>query len=478
VAAAKHKRALGYARVSSVAQVAGSSLGDQQEAIRSHAQTRGLTLARIYVEAESGIREKFEKREQLLALLDEVRAGDLVLVHRLDRWSRDPEVTYRTVRQLLEAGASFYSIDDQCDPSTSEGDTMLNFRVLFAREEHKRIKARMIGTRRLLRDRGLWVEGVVPFGYARPTGVDRRSRNTLVVVPDQAETVREIYALAIAGQPMARIASDLGLTRDRVFDVLQRRFYLGELEDSNGDWIKGQHPPIIDRATYARARAAIEARRLSNRPARSPDAETATWILRDVSRCAKCDAKMVAAYAGPHGPQRRYYYRCYRNCTTRYVNVRNVEAEFGPMVVGRLAELREVLSQDGPLKRGEPKAVDFDAARAKLAQKRARYLEMYADGTTTKEDMRASVDAVDAEMARLEDRAAEASRTSPLSIPTVRREVLRDVSALAHAWRIAEPADRRIIVNRLADRVNLEAKKPPAPVWATLEALIAKPREI
>ena len=42
---------------------------------------------------------------------------------------------------------------------------MLGFRILFAREEHKRIRQCMVGTRQLLRDRGYYVEGLPPFGY-------------------------------------------------------------------------------------------------------------------------------------------------------------------------------------------------------------------------------------------------------------------------------------------------------------------------
>ena len=125
------------------------------------------------------------------------------------------------IREILAAGASFYAAGDQCDPSTSEGDTMLNFRVLFAKEEHKRIKARMVGTRRILRDQGYYVEGRPPFGYRRamPKGHKGVEKNVLVVEPDEAELVRRAYRLA-ARESLTSIATTLGLTRDRVRDVL------------------------------------------------------------------------------------------------------------------------------------------------------------------------------------------------------------------------------------------------------------------
>jgi site-specific DNA recombinase len=470
----KPRRALGYARVSSVAQTEGTSLGDQQEAIRAYAKTRGLKVERVYVEAESGIREKFEKREQLHALMSDARSGDIVLVHRLDRWSRDPEVTYRTVRQLLERGASFYSVDDGCDPSTPEGDTMLNFRVLFAREEHKRIKARMVGTRRLLRDRGLYSEGLPPFGYARPAS---GARNVLVVREDEAKLVKRIFAMAIGGKSLMQIAAELKLKRDRVADVLRRRLYLGEIRDSNGMWIRGQHPPIIDAETFQKARDAVDNRYQHNRPSHHGLAETHSWLLRDVAVCANCGRTMSAAYAGPRGSKyRRHYYKCWHRCTPKFVPVKDVEAEFVPMLVGRLAELRELLAQPAH-KKSDPRVVDFDEARERLATKRTRTVDMYTEGDISREDMKRRLERIDAEMVRLETRAAAANRPSPLDRPKVRQEALRTVDALEAAWRLADHDEKRFIIHHLAESVAIAAGQHPRPNWRDAEALVKPPEE-
>lgn len=67
-------RALGYCRVSSLEQATGTSLRDQQAAIEAHAKARGVALERCYVEAESGIHENNERREQMQAL-HRARAG-------------------------------------------------------------------------------------------------------------------------------------------------------------------------------------------------------------------------------------------------------------------------------------------------------------------------------------------------------------------------------------------------------------------
>lgn len=202
-----HRRVLGYARVSSAEQALGTSLADQQATIRAHASARGLTVSTMFVEAESAVHEKHERREQIRALMGSVRRGDLVLVDKIDRWSRDPEFTYASVRQIHEAGASLYAIGDDCDPSTPQGDSMLGLRIFFAREEHKRIRLRMVGTRKLMRDRGLYVEGLPPWGYARQDA--RANRNVLVVVEADAAKVREAFARCVAGESLDVIAREL-----------------------------------------------------------------------------------------------------------------------------------------------------------------------------------------------------------------------------------------------------------------------------
>lgn len=472
------RRVLGYARVSSEEQARGTSLGDQQEAIRSYASNRGLTVTTLYVEAESAIHEKIERREQMRLLLADIRKGDLVICDKLDRWSRDPAFTHTTVRDILAKGASFYAVSDRCDPSTSEGDTMLGFRVLFAREEHKRIKERMVGTRNLLRNRGWFAAGTPPLGYRRqhPKGFKGAEKNVLIIVPAEAETVRRIFALYLSGMSMARVADELGLKIDRVKDALHNRVYLGEMRNAASDWIRGKHESIVDVDTFVRAQRAIEERRLGGARPRAVASETSTWILRDVARCGRCGAKMTSAY-GPL-PARLHYYRCRARCmnaTSRatngsYVPVLEVERAFAPLVVARLGELREELAKG----HDKPRAVvDHTEKRAKLARRRERYLEAYADETMTRDELRAAMAKLDAELMRLEAEESAANRPDALAEPKVRREMLREMDALAKAWRRARPELRRALVNQLCSAVKLVAGQEPRPVWRSLADLAA-----
>lgn len=471
------RRVLGYARVSSAEQALGTSLRDQQESIKAYAKSRGLTVTRFFIEAESAIQEKIERREQMQALMRDVRAGDLVLCDKLDRWSRDPEFTYRSVRTILEAGASFYAVSDRCDPSTAEGDTALGFRVLFAREEHKRIKERLVGTRNLLRAQGYFAAGIPPLGYRRGAPRGQRgvgqNKNVLVIVPEEAKIVRTIFRRYVAGESMPELARALDTHLSNIKHTLHRRVYIGEVQGppsapgrKDGPWIKGHHEPIIDAALFKRAQETIERRRLGARRGKNdPNAKTATWILRNVARCGRCGAKMSASY----GHTKRYY-RCYKNCTTKYVRFDLAEEAFAPLVLARLSELREALATT----KSEPRKTvseDFGTKRAKLQRRRENLLNAIEDGLVTREELRARMSRIDEEARRLDDAEAAARAAQPLDNPGVRRELLREVRALAAAWRHATPAERREIVETLTEAVALEVGKPPRPKWRSAEDL-------
>lgn len=476
-------RVFGYARVSSEQQARGTSLADQQESIRAYAESRGLKVDRFFVEAESAVHEKYESREQIQRLLREARSGDLIVCDKLDRWSRDPAFTHTSVRDLLKMGASFYAVSDRCDPSTSEGDTALGFRVLFAREEHKRIRERTVGTRNLLRDQGYYVEGVPPTGYRRslPKGTKGVEKNVLVLVDEDAARVRRIFALCIEGQSVERIASATGIQKKTVHHILQRRYYTGEIDNSRGEWIRGKHPPIIDVETFARAQEALRRRRLGgSRPRRDSEAETFTWIMRDVARCGHCGAKMTAAYAGPRGPMRRFYYRCYAKCRARgarvttgaHVAVGLVEALFSVQVIERLAELREELAKT-PSERTIEREPDYAERLERIAKKRARHLDAHADFLTTRDELRAALEKLEAERQRIEAEQHEARARGRLHEPEVRHTVFREVTAIRDAWSRTTPEERREIVNRLTLSVAVASGQPPGPVWRTADELAA-----
>lgn len=237
----------------------------------------------------------------------------------------DRIATYSSVRRILAAGASFYAVGDQCDPATSEGA-------------------------------GLYAEGLPPLGYARRSrpGVRDPMKNALVIVERDAAKVRAIFAACISGASIPAIAERVGISRHVVQAVLRCRAYLAE---PPAQW----PPPILDAATWARAREALAARRLGG--------------------------------ARPRGHE---------------------------------------LAADEP---SSPRPIaDVAGTRAKLARRRARYLELAASDLMTDDELRAALTRVDDELRGL----AEAPRGGP-----ERRAIARELAvSVAVAPGVAAPAWR------------------------------------
>jgi DNA invertase Pin-like site-specific DNA recombinase len=110
-------RLLGYARVSTDDQ----TLASQEDQLRA----AGCTL--IYREHGSGASRT---RPELTRLLAEIRAGDVLMVARLDRLARSVRHLVETVEELQNKGAFFRSLHDPIDTSSPQG--MFSLQVLGA----------------------------------------------------------------------------------------------------------------------------------------------------------------------------------------------------------------------------------------------------------------------------------------------------------------------------------------------------------
>ena len=457
----KPKRAIGYARVSSVQQVLGTSLDDQQRAIRAYADSLAVPVARMYVEAESGIHEKIERRHQMQALMADAREGDIVLCDKLDRWTRDTEFALRSVRELRERGVAFYAVGDRCDPSTREGDMMLTMRAMLAKEEHSRIRERTVGTRNAMRASGLYTDPVPPRGY-------RIEARRLVVDEEGAAVVRAVFQESILGRSVTRTAKTFGLDRKTVHFILRNRYYLGETRDGRGGWMRGTHEALITPDVWQRARDASESRRLGGvRPRLITSGATSTWILRTVAHCGACGTRMTSAYhRNRDGETNTHYYRCARKCGASYVRVRDIEAVADGMILDRLESIREEIARGPVAPSSGTRALDIAERRAKLTAKRERLLELYTDGMLTREALRERMDRVDADLSRL----GEDDTPKPMT-ERAKRSALRTVEVMRQAWAKAKPAAKREIVEHLAAKAMLTMGAAPVFEWRLVTEL-------
>lgn len=196
-------RAILYARVSTEEQMDGWSVPAQIREFEAYCQQKGWQNVGIYTEEGKSARsDAIDKRLEFRRLLDDCGKGvfDVVVVHSLDRWSRNLRVTLESFKQLADQGIAFSSITENIDYSTPEGKLFIAMLGAFAqyfsdslaKHTSKGMKERVLN--------GL-PNGDIPFGYRRyDKDNPAEKEGHIYLVPKEAEAVKKIFQLYSSGE--------------------------------------------------------------------------------------------------------------------------------------------------------------------------------------------------------------------------------------------------------------------------------------
>ncbi len=138
----------------------------------------------------------------------EVDSGkiDIIVVYKVDRLTRSLADFAKLVELFDQHSVSFVSVTQSFNTTSSMGRLTLNVLLSFAQFEREVIGERVRDKIAASKAKGIWVGGSVPLGYA---SVNKK----LVVVPEEAETVRFIF----------RRYLELGSIRDPWCEDLDRK---------------------------------------------------------------------------------------------------------------------------------------------------------------------------------------------------------------------------------------------------------------
>ena len=127
-------------------------------------------------------------RPALQRLLADIAAGrvDTVVVYKIDRLTRSLTDFAKIVEILDARGASFVSVTQHFNTTTSMGRLTLNVLLSFAQFEREVIGERIRDKIAASKKKGMWMGGVPPLGYRAQDG-------KLIIIESEAETVRFIF---------------------------------------------------------------------------------------------------------------------------------------------------------------------------------------------------------------------------------------------------------------------------------------------
>ena len=198
-------RAIAYLRVSTESQAdSGLGLEAQQAAIEAAAARLGLSVIDTFTDSAVSGGLALEYRPALVAALDAIRAGDVLMVAKRDRLGRDVLNVAMIERLVERRGARVHSAAGEgTDDDGPTGRLMRQIIDAFAEYERALIRARTRAAMAAAKKRGQRV-GQIPFGMA--LGDDGRK---LVPNQDERAVLAEIHRLRNRGYALFTIAEEL-----------------------------------------------------------------------------------------------------------------------------------------------------------------------------------------------------------------------------------------------------------------------------
>lgn len=215
-------------------------------------------------------------RPGLKQLIADVAAGkvDVIVVYKVDRLTRSLADFARIVDTLDKAGASFVSVTQAFNTTTSMGRLTLNVLLSFAQFEREVTSERIRDKVAASKKKGIWMGGPVPLGYSLS---DRK----LVMDDVEAEIVRSIFRRyselrsvtqlveELAQQNVrtkvrqysnGRTAGGVHFQRGSLSQLLQNPIYIGKVS-YRGELYDGEHDGIIGTDDWAEVQRIVAANR-------------------------------------------------------------------------------------------------------------------------------------------------------------------------------------------------------------------------
>ena len=296
-----------------------NSLDAQREACEAYIKSQAHEGWRLVPDSydDGGVSGASLDRPALQTLLADVRAGKIttVVVYKVDRLTRSLADFAKLVELFDQFGVSFVSITQSFNTTSSMGRLTLNVLLSFAQFEREVIGERVRDKIAASKRKGMWVGGPVPLGYR---SIDKK----LVVVPEEAETVRTIFTRYLAvgsmgalieeldrrgirtkanGCPAGRQRGGMRFGTGSLGYLLKNRLFIGEVV-YRGESHRGEHAPILDHELFEAVQAKLAANTVARQVRRRGTAAILTGRIFDDR-----GNRMSPSHANKLGVRYRYY---------------------------------------------------------------------------------------------------------------------------------------------------------------------------
>lgn len=394
-------RAALYLRVSTEEQSRdGYSIAAQKDRLTAYTHSQEWDIVDYYV--DEGFSAKDTNRPDLQRLIEDVKQKkiDVVLVHKLDRFTRSVKDLYALLDEFEKYKCGFRSAQEQFDTTTPMGRAMMGMLGIFAQWEREVIAERVYVGMEQKHISGERNGAVAPMGYDLVDG-------SLVVNPEKAEFVKRLFSMYTDNNgiyKMQQILSAEGITMNArtIYYILSNPIYCGMIRwnyrkdgkvTGNEDVRhpeKRKHEPIISEEEFNRVQSIRGVRAKQGRAA------TSDFPFTGIMKCSRCGYAMVGASRKQKKATRRFY-RCsgrveYGKCDMPPISEKSVDKAFLKSL--RIPK-RELIKKIVMPPQNKEKKSDADAIERELtaiANRKRKWQIAFANDAITLEELKSHTD--------------------------------------------------------------------------------------
>lgn len=283
----RRRRVAIYARVSTEHEAQLSALGNQLDWYKPIlAANPDWELVRVYVD-EGITGTSAQKRPQFMQMIRDAELGefDLIITREVSRFARNTVDTLQFTRDLKANGVEVFFLNDNIKTFDCDGELRLTIMATLAQDESRKTSIRVKSGQQTSMENGTFYGNGNILGYRRHQELlpDNKKKVDFFIDPEQAETVKLIYEMYLAGHGMKKIKDELerqgrktATGKSRWYEtvighVLKNSFYCGIItyhKEFTPDYltqkkiknygdielvqVKGRHEPIISEEDFER----------------------------------------------------------------------------------------------------------------------------------------------------------------------------------------------------------------------------------
>ncbi|MDD3149942.1 MAG: recombinase family protein [Candidatus Gastranaerophilales bacterium] len=186
---------------------------------------------------------------------------DIVVVYKVDRLTRSLMDFSKIVELFDKHCASFVSITQQFNTTTSMGRLTLNILLSFAQFEREVTGERIRDKIAASKKKGMWMGGRVSIGY-------KLENKKLVPDSSQIQTVQTIFEKYLEFQGVLNLQKYLNenniksrtgknFSKGNLYKILSNKIYIG-LVHHKGNYYEGEHKAIITKELFEQVQLLIK----------------------------------------------------------------------------------------------------------------------------------------------------------------------------------------------------------------------------